>query len=37
MLNEFLAENPDVRVQLTSDFSDTHHDPDLFIWLGEHK
>ncbi|EGQ8010203.1 LysR family transcriptional regulator [Vibrio parahaemolyticus] len=37
VLNEFLAENPDVRVQLTSDFSDTHHDPDLFIWLGEHK
>ncbi|MDW2255154.1 LysR family transcriptional regulator, partial [Vibrio sp. 1569] len=37
VLNEFLAENPDVRVQLTSDFSDTHHDPDLFIWLGEPK
>ncbi|NMS17632.1 LysR family transcriptional regulator, partial [Vibrio parahaemolyticus] len=37
VLNRFLADNPDVRVQLTSDFSEAHHDPDLFIWLGERK
>ncbi|MBG0754248.1 LysR family transcriptional regulator [Vibrio cidicii] len=37
ILNRFLADNPDVRVQLISDFSEAHHDPDLFIWLGERK
>ncbi|MGU3846284.1 LysR substrate-binding domain-containing protein, partial [Vibrio diabolicus] len=37
VLNGFLADNPDIRVQLTSDFSEAHHDPDLFIWLGERK
>jgi len=36
VLNHFLADNPQVSVRLTSDFSDQHHDPDLFIWLGEH-
>lgn len=35
VLNQFLAENPNVSVRLTSDFSDAHHDPDVFIWLGE--
>ncbi|UUM30298.1 LysR family transcriptional regulator [Vibrio japonicus] len=35
VLNQFLTENPNVSIRLTSDFSEDHHDPDLFIWLGE--
>lgn len=35
ILNQFIADNPNVRIKLTSDFSDDHHDPDLFIWLGD--
>lgn len=37
VLNQFLTENQNVSIRLTSDFSAEHHDPDLFIWLGERE
>ncbi|GAA5648427.1 MULTISPECIES: LysR family transcriptional regulator [Vibrio] len=34
VLNQFLSENPDVKIRLSSDVNSTHNEPDLVLWVG---
>ncbi len=36
LLNDFLSDNPKVRVRLSSEYASSEKQPDLIFWVGEH-